>query len=621
MRLFNLRRALFMFFLSLSFSIFCTAMAASVPQSQEESITYWKPFEITADEDLSVKDAHGIFDRLLTGWEETRIPPKLYVVHSDSGPWAASLDDGSVLLSREAIDVCFRAELHGGHDRLAFVLGHELAHQRADHLWHRRFFRLAGQQPPQVRGLMLSNLPYDQMETADIEAKETQADREGLLLMTITGFDPNQVAGADSRFFMEWVESLWGQPCKKKTGSASCTKAQSRSSRVQAYLKELANQTVLFELGIQAYISGRFSDARSYFTVFGRQFPSREVHNNIGMTYIGEAMTMRKELVSKGGKLSHSFMFPFMLDEETVIKKVMTQRGGTRGGVLSTEVLKLQNEIEQKLRQAISSYEKAIRIDPSHKESYWNLASAHLLLDNAPAAYGIIAGNYVKRFGSDAMSSMLLGISAYLDGQDEKARQLLEQAIEEGGEGYDTITRANLAIYLNATGDLEASNAQWKILADAGRKSGDEELFRFALLQMGKPVAAAIQAGQTEKAVPETINGYSLSQRVATTPKDAQSGNNEIWIEGQRIQVYQFTGKSQMAIDSNRTVIALWQGEADAVTTKGVHIGDDVSKLNRAYGAYGRKVTAGNSEYQVYEKTGLAFRVKQGKVAGWFLIH
>lgn len=593
-------------------------MAASVPQSQEESITYWKPFEITSDEDPLAKEAHSIFARLLTGWEETRLPPKLFVVHSDAGPWAASLDDGSILLSREAIDVCFNAESHGGHDRLAFVLGHELAHQRADHLWHRRFFRLAGQQPPQVRGLMLSNLPYDQVETADIEAKETQADREGLLLMTITGFDPNQAAGADSRFFMEWVESLWGQPCKKKSGSDACIKAQSRSSRVQTYLKELANQTVLFELGIQAYISGRYSDARSYFTVFGRQFPSREVHNNIGMTYIGEAMTLRKDIISKGGKLSHSFMFPFMLDDETVLKKVMAQRGGTRGSELSNEVLKLQNEAEQKLKQAISSFEKAIRIDPSHNESYWNLASSHLLLDNAPAAYGIIAGDYVKRFGSDAMSSMLLGISAYLDGQDEKARQLLEQAIEEGGDERISITMANLAILLNATGDHEGANAQWKIMADTARKQGDEELFRFALLQMGKLVAVP---NQTEKVIPETLHGYALSQRMASTPKDTKPGNNEIWVEGQRVQIFQLADKAQIAVDSNRNIIALWQGESDAVTTKGIHIGDDTSKLNRAYGAFGRKVTAGNSEYLVYEKTGLAFRVKQGKVAGWFLIH
>lgn len=98
---------IFLIFLGVLLSLKIDICSAAPPSNRpEDSITYWKPFVILPDEDSKVKDAHAIFNRLLSGWKESRIAPTLYVVHSDAGPWAASLDDGSVLLSREAIDLC-----------------------------------------------------------------------------------------------------------------------------------------------------------------------------------------------------------------------------------------------------------------------------------------------------------------------------------------------------------------------------------------------------------------------------------------------------------------------------------------------------------------------------------
>ncbi len=589
--------------------------------SPEDSITYWKPFEISPDEDPKVKEAHDIFKRLLSGWEETRILPKLYVVHSEAGPWAASLDDGSILLSREAIDICFKIETAGGRDRLAFVLGHELAHQRADHLWHRRFFRLASQQPPQVRGRMLSDIPMDQLEIADLEAKETQADREGLLLMAITGFDPFRIAGTQSRFFTEWVESLWGEPCKKKSDSEACSKAINRTVRVQTYLQEIANRTVLFDLGILSYVAGRYADARTFFTAFGREFPRREIHNNIGLTHVGEAMAIRKVLLSKGEDLGPGFMFRYVLDDEPGIQKENVRRGSTRGGSLDPKIQQMRQEMEKQLNEAVLSFEKAIKLDPTHRESYWNLASTYLLMDNGPAAYGILAGNYVKRFGQDAMASMLLGIAAYLDGHGEKAKSLIEQAVSEGEEGLATFTRANLAAYLDAVGDRDGALAQWKMLADLGRKNGDEGLFRFALQRLGREVVLPVSPDKVADPAAEKIHGYTLNQRVATAPKEALNPmSDEVWVEGERLQIYRFPDGSRVALDANRSVIGLWQGEGDAATTKGIRSGDDASRLQRVYGSYGKKITTSKGEIQVLEKSGIAFYVREGKISGWFLI-
>ncbi len=595
--------------------------ALAQPLTPEESITYWKPFEISPDEDPKVKDAHDIFERLLSGWEETRILPKLYVVRSEAGPWAASLDDGSILLSRQAINICFQSEAKGGRDRLAFVLGHELAHQRADHLWHRRFFRLASQQPPQVRGRMLSDIPVNQLEVADLEAKETQADRDGLLLMAITGFDPYSIAGSQSRFFTEWVESIWGEPCKKKADSEACAKAKNRAVRVQTYLQEIANRTTLFDLGIQAYATGRYEEARIFFTAFGREYPRREVHNNIGLTFVGEAMNIRKDLVSKGEDLGPGFLFRYVIADEAGIQKEKVRRGGTRGGFLDPKITQMRQEMEKQLNEAVVFFEKAVKLDPAYRESYWNLTSTYLLMDNGPAAYGILAGNYVKRFGQDPMASMLLGIAAYLDGQTGKVRPLLEQAVEGGGEELSPITRANFAAYLDTVGEREGAMAQWKLLADLGRKRGDEELFRLALQRLGRQVVLADSPDKTSEQAIEKIHGYTMNQRVSSSPKEVLNPmGDEVWVEGERIQIYRFSAVSQMAVDANRNVIGLWQGEGDGATARGIRSGDDTTKLARVYGSSGKKVVTSKGEIQIFDKSGIAFNIQTGKVAGWFLI-
>ena len=588
-------------------------------EKSEESITYWKTFEILPDEDPKVRETHRIFERLLLGWEETRIAPTLHVVRSDKGPWAASLDDGTILLSRESIDICWRNSSKGEADRLAFVLAHELAHQRADHLWHRRFFRLAGQEPPRVRGRMLGGISMDQLEVVDLEAKEIQADREGLLLMAMVGFDPLAVAGEDSRFFFEWIESIWGESCKEGADDGDCAKARSRFDRARTNWQGVARQSILFDLGVQAYMAGEYEKARRFFTTYGREFPHREIHNNIGLTYIAQVLVSRKQLISKGVSAGPEFVYPFVFDEQPLAKfrkDGSRYTEGTRGGV-DPETARLQKEIEKYLNEAALSFERAIKIDPAHRQSYWNLASTYLLSGNAPLAYGVIAGNYVKRFGEDSTSTMLLGISAYMDGQTEKARSLLEGAVSKATGQPALHARMNLAVYIGAAGDQEREQVEWKRLADMGRKTGDEDLFRIALKRMGREVETDSPSGV---AGIEKIHDYRPGQRLTTVPADAMNSiGGEVWIEGERIQVYQFGYGAGMAVDSNRNVIALWQGEGNATTAKGIKIHDDAARLGRTYGVPTRRAETLRGDYRAYDDYQIAFRVIDEKIGGWFL--
>lgn len=67
--------------------------------------------------------------------------PRLVVVSSRADPWAIALPSGHVVLSKEAVAICHaQASLAESEARLAFVLGHELAHLAHDDFWHQEVY-------------------------------------------------------------------------------------------------------------------------------------------------------------------------------------------------------------------------------------------------------------------------------------------------------------------------------------------------------------------------------------------------------------------------------------------------------------------------------------------------
>ena len=141
----------------------------SLPDDPQESFNYWKPFVIQAKDDKAVAIAHRVFDALLRTWDDGRISPKLNIVKSDSGPWAASLEDGNILLSHDVLNFTRTNQPKKFEHRLAFILAHELAHQRSNDLWHRKFFRLAGSQSPEVRQQILRGIDIDSAEISSLK--------------------------------------------------------------------------------------------------------------------------------------------------------------------------------------------------------------------------------------------------------------------------------------------------------------------------------------------------------------------------------------------------------------------------------------------------------------------
>ena len=244
---------------------FAADPAVNPPADPRQSINYWKAHSIPAAQDPLVEKSESIFAVLLRGWDNSRLEPGLTVVKSASGAWAASLEDGNILLSRDAITTCMSFGEERGEHLLAFVLAHELAHQRADDLWHQRFFRMIGDHSPANREKMLHGLQLDSARLSDLEQKEAQADHDGLILMASVGYDPHRILdeGKQQRdFFTAWVENIWQQSCAAEQDKAlkeACQQAQARALRTRAQLETVATQALVYELGVQAFVAGTLS--------------------------------------------------------------------------------------------------------------------------------------------------------------------------------------------------------------------------------------------------------------------------------------------------------------------------------------------------------------------------
>ncbi len=605
------------------------------PSDPTQSITYWKKYALKNDSEL-VRLSQQVFTVLLRAWDQSRIEPGLYVVESDSGAWAASLADGNILLSKQAIETCFSFGKQRGEHLLAFVLAHELAHQRADDLWHQRFFRMIGTQSAESQKKMMAGLELDNELLTQLEQKEAQADHDGLVLMSSVGFDAYQVIN-DKDFFTLWVENIWQQNCSDnqthKSNINACKQAQARALRTQTQLDTVAKQSMLYELGVQEFVAGNYQQAREYFTIYGRDYPGRAIISAIGLSYFAQAQAIQKkmnELNASTGmkpgdiKLQENFYYPMILDAHVDDVEVNKSSEAKRANIKS-QMSAFQKQKSMLIDQSISQFEKAIRLAPDYQQTYLLLASAHLLANNSYRVRGVLQGQYIPRFGNDAVVDMLLALTIAIEGDTEQSiKQLQDQvdalknskvvsSIPENILRYSVFY--NLAELYSVTGKTAEANNVWMELAQLSKNEGDTLLFRLALTHINQKKSSILT--QKLQQAP-AINGNRLGDLVAVSSKKNKSA---LWIDGERYQVIVDNG-SRYITQNDGTLISAWQTDIPSKSSNinnKLNIGDSADRPFKTLGIPDRRLNMTSGEYLAYDDYGLAVRISNSQVKGWFL--
>lgn len=602
-------------------SFFGLGIGNSFAQSPNmQSIAYWKPFVVSAVKDPQVARAQRVFDNLLRAWDNTRVEPSLHVVESSQGPWAASLADGNILLSRAAIDIA-RAQGEAQTDHLlAFVLAHELVHQRADDLWHHKFFRLVGSQAPENASTLLKGLTKENRALPDLERREAQADHEGLILMATVGYDPFSVVDGEN-FFTLWVENLWSGPCNRGgqswAGEAACAQALTRAARSKTQLMAVATQATLFELGVQAFAAGHWSEARRQFIAYGREYPTRAVHTNIGLTHMAEALAVRRQFSAAHKSNKPHFFFPLLIETRPEATPVQSN-AGTRSG--STE--RLEQQFQQHVTLATQSFERALRLEPQHKGTYLLLGLAHLLESNTHMLRGVIQGKYLPRFGEDAEASLLLAMTLALEGNlnsSEKAFETLLQRLEN-----DTLNKSiwpnDLFIYtaFHNAAIVATSNKQpnkvttlWKRAAHLAKNSGHALLFQLAANHVRPGIIS-----NKSVSLAQTIMGARLGDRVTATGEASS-----FWLEGEKLDIYRFDNGARWVVNNQQRLVSAWQTGGQAKLGTALTLGDTADRPIKVLGLPSRRVELISGAYLAYDNLGLAIHIEDDRVSGWFLYH
>ena len=595
------------------------------PDDPRQSITYWKSHTISADADPQVRQTHDIFNVLLRAWDSSRLDPGLYVVRSDAGPWAASLADGNILLSHKAIEVCMQYGEARGEHLLAFVLAHELAHQRADDLWHQRFFRMVGTQSPSAQQHMMRGLSLDAQQIQQLEQKEAQADHDGLILMSSVGYDPYQVLDKKD-FFTEWVENIWQGSCQEsslKTHqgnklNTACKQAQSRALRTRLQLDTVASQSMLYQMGIQAFVARDYPLARHYFTVFGRDYPSRAIISAISMTYLAQAAEIQQALIQQGDLKQAEFYYPLLLDASINASIKDTTRSKRAS---ASDTRKQRKQLQQLVKQGIKQLERAIDLEPHHRKSYLLLASAYLMANNTYMARGVLQGRYLKRFKKDSAVDLILAMTRSIEGQHKKAQLEFNSLLNRlSRKNINSSLPENLLIYsafynsaANArlTGTQDIAVKSWQQLAKFAKSSGNSLLFRMALKHI-RPDTNTSNNALTSALM---VNGYRLEDKL---PAHNQYKNSELWIEGEKYSVKTDSKGSHFITMNSGVIINAWQNTHGSIENL-LSIGDKPDRPLKTLGIPDRQLHMLSGDYLAYDNYGLALHINQNKVQSWFL--
>lgn len=360
--------------------------------------------------DPNVIRAQAVFARVLAAADKKgNYQPALFLLNTQGtrcAPFAAALPDGNVEITRTALRACYGGvSPSAGDARLAFILGHELAHLAKGDFWHAGIYELLrseeGKNSAAGEAAILflettdaflsspadrsggENGPVGREPKAGDDArrsqaykaacrKEMEADAWGLVYMAMAGYDPSSIIGDNDSFFLQLEKQGLITADENHPGPAQ------RAAVIRAQMDQIAGQVELFRLGVQFFKLGKFAEATPLFEKFSTLFPSREVYSDLGLCRYELAL---EELDGCDLGLSRRFYLPVALDARTLAESMKgVQERGTKGGCLDSP------KFTQQIEKAIACFRLAADKDPSYAIARQNLAAAFLLREDPAGA-------------------------------------------------------------------------------------------------------------------------------------------------------------------------------------------------------------------------------------------
>lgn len=500
--------------------------------------------------DYKLETTQKVFDALVEGLSYfPRQKPTLLMKDSERYVAWAVPEKEEIGLEELAYDICASF----GPDSLnaiAALLTHELVHYYKEHEWSRHFAK-------ENKELSTAR----QLEKLEEGIKlETQADVQGGFLAYSVGFDVHGIMPE----LLKKVYSEEGYDLPAEIdGYPSLQDRITMSEKATLQLKKLQ---VVFETANYLNLLEQYDAADKYYDFIIKDFKSREIYNNAGVTALLSAL-------------------PFFTKKEMPYALPVELEPTSRLGKRTTRNMDLtrQQERKKRIRKALEDFEWSYRLDQQYAPALLNKATAFLLLKEwEDAEYWLRKAR--KEDLSPKLSADLLVLEGVIAAQQEDqtgARKFWEQAAEMNNY------LAEINLHILQSGELPPEPEEEIIgyaAVDKQEQIAELDLNKF-LMQTTPDL--------TIKVDERTFCGLHKRSESVIYSHSLDRGKEFISIQ---LVDHSFTGES----------------------LEGIRVSDSRDQLLKAYGSPGRQVQTPKGAYLIYPGRNLFFELnEQAEVAGW----
>ena len=400
--------------------------------------------------DPLVSRAEKVFERVSAAADKmgNRFP-RFIIINASGDPYAQVIKDGSVILTHGGLKICYKGVTpEKGDARLAFVLGHELAHLAKGDFWHSQAFAAVREfgDDRRVKEELMKQFKWDMSDPKTqefIRKQELQADSYGLIYMTMAGYDPKAIIDKDkTNFFEEWVSQITG---KIAYSDATHSGSGERAEFLRTQLGPIVDALNHFTFGVRLYQLGRYDDARLLLEAFKEKFPSREVFNNIGLCHYQLAM---KVLSDCDIALLQWFKLSTILDPETLAMKLRHEPMVAYKRIIEkldeNSPCFIRETYLRHIHDAIRYLQMAVEMDPTYVIAKINLSSAQIMGKKYSEAIGVLdealrlQPQNPEVMNNEAIALFLFGKTRNIDTAD-KAIEILKQVSDTNPSHTDSL--------------------------------------------------------------------------------------------------------------------------------------------------------------------------------------